>query len=289
MAKCMYPYAVERKIYHNQDTKYVTVPCGKCPECLKRRVASWSHRLEMESLRWPAQYFLTLTYSQDHVPITDNGFLTLEKRHPQLFFKRLRKSAGKLRYYMCGEYGTNTKRPHYHAILFANSPHATDEIIAAWPYGDVHFGNVEPASIRYTVQYYDKGVWQKSHHRDDRLPEYSVMSKGIGQNFLTPKMVNHLLENPDKGYIYDNEGRKISIPRYYKKKLYDYVGNDRTVANHPSILVHRDDMLDKKQVHHEKIAEIMEKEPEIEDTPARNEARRMAILNYRKTKRKTRK
>ncbi|AXB22553.1 replication initiation protein [Lynx canadensis associated microvirus CLP 9413] len=45
---------------------------------------------------------------------------TLAKRDFQLFMKRLRKAFPdqKIRYFAAGEYGSETFRPHYHAILF---------------------------------------------------------------------------------------------------------------------------------------------------------------------------
>lgn len=287
MAQCMFPYKVEREIYHNQKDRFVPVPCGKCPQCLKRRVASWSFRLEMESLLWNKQYFLTLTYDNEHVPITKNGFLTLEPRDLTLFFKKLRKRAGKIKYYLCGEYGTNTKRPHYHVILFATSSLFESDIESSWYQGKVYYGKVEPASIRYTVQYYDKGIWSKSHVRDDRYPEFSRMSQGIGRNFLTPAQVTRFLENPQKSFIYDVEGKKIAIPRYYKKRMYDYFGSSNIIANHPSILIHRDEMLLAKEKHHEEVSKIMQ-EIEIDETIT-DQDRFQAIKNYAQSKRKTRK
>jgi len=289
MARCMFPFQVERKLYFNQESRTVPVPCGKCPECLKRRTASWSFRLEVEALNWPKQYFLTLTYDSDHVPMSGNGFMSLCPSDLTKFFKRLRKRAGKLKYYACGEYGTHGKRPHYHVILFANETMLGSDIMATWPHGDVYFGKVEPASIKYTVQYYDKGDWLRAHARDDREPEFSRMSQGLGKDFLTPAMVKHLLANPSKGYIYNSDGHKIAIPRYIKARLYDYVGTDSLVANHPSILVHRDEMLLAKDVHHKAIASVMAELPVPEDSVALNEARRLAIINYRASKRKTRK
>lgn len=296
MAKCMFPYMVERKIYFNQEDKFVPVPCGKCPTCLKRRLASWSFRLEVESLNWSKQFFVTLTYDTEFVPISPNGFLTLDKTHPTKFFKRLRNLSGRMRYYLCGEYGTRRKRPHYHLILFGTDRLHEDDIVSCWtdpetkrPYGNVYFGKVEAGSIRYTVQYYDKGEWQPQHRRDDRVPEFSRMSKGIGSSFLTPKMVRYFLANPDTSYIYDKEGRKIAIPQYYKKRLYDYVMSRDLVSSHPSILIHRDEMQDAKEVHHEAIAEIMSKIEVPEETETLNEDRKAAIINYRNSKRKTRK
>ncbi len=41
----------------------------------------------------------------------------------QLFIKRLRKyfNNNKIKYFYCGEYGTQTLRPHYHMIVY-NAP-----------------------------------------------------------------------------------------------------------------------------------------------------------------------
>lgn len=296
MAQCMFPYAVERKLYHSQEGRYVSVPCGKCPNCLKRRVASWSFRLEIEALQWQKQYFVTLTYDTDFVPISKNSFMTLKREDLTSFFKRLRHTAGKLKYYACGEYGTNNKRPHYHIILFGTSAMTQNDIISAWSQpntgkhlGDVYFGKVEPASIRYTVQYYDKGEWRPAHARDDRAKEFSAMSQGIGKSFLDPKMVEYLLQNPDKGYVYNKEGKKIAIPRYYKKRLYDYQANLGTVAQHPSLLLHRDEQLELKKVHNEEMRKLIDAIEQPEENESLNEDRKQAIYNYRQSKRKTRK
>lgn len=290
----MFPFMVERKLYFNQEDKFVPVPCGKCPECLKRRTASWSHRLEIEALKWASLHFVTLTYNSDFVPISPNGFLTLETDRVTKFFKRLRHRCGSFKYYYCGEYGTRKKRPHYHLILMGTEALTPTEILQEWsvdgkPIGDVYFGKVEPGSIRYTVQYYDKGTWYPAHNRDDRVPEFARMSNGIGKDFINPKMAKHLLDNPDKGFIYDTQGRKIAIPRYYKKRLYDVNLTDAIVAHHPSILLHRDSLFTAKRTHNLAMADKLKDLEPIEETEELNEARRMAIINYRNEKRKTRK
>lgn len=292
MAQCMFPYYVERQVYHNQKDRLTPVPCGKCPNCLKRRVASWSFRLEMEALEWDQQLFITLTYNTENIPITENSFLTLNPDHLTLFFKKLRKKVGKLKYYLCGEYGTKNKRPHYHLILFTNATATHQDVINTWtnenghPLGDVYFGIAEAASIKYTVQYYDKGHWTPQHARDDRKPEFSRMSQGLGKNFLTPKMAKHFLENPDLGYIYNKEGHKIAIPRYYKQRLYDYVGNDMLIATHPSLLIHRDEQLANKKIHHASMEKLAETKEKVEQTAELHEDRKQAIINYKIQKRK---
>jgi hypothetical protein len=60
--------------------------------------------------------FITLTYDDRNLP-NDHS---LNKKHFQNFLKRFRKAIHpqKIRYFMCGEYGDDTWRPHYHAIIF---------------------------------------------------------------------------------------------------------------------------------------------------------------------------
>jgi hypothetical protein len=109
----------------------VTVPCGRCIGCRLDRSKEWAIRCVHEASLHQDNCFITLTYNDAHLP--PGG--TLVKRDFQLFMKRLRKKYGKVRYYMCGEYGSiydeRTKlpikdslgreligRPHFHACLF---------------------------------------------------------------------------------------------------------------------------------------------------------------------------
>ena len=190
------------------------VPCGKCPDCRKRRVSGWSFRL-LEELkrRATSAHFLTLTYEDMKLPYSPTGNMTLDssdqehyqkqvkkhtdgtvetywtlntKRHLQLFFKLLRKAnpGVKIRYYAVGEYGSKTKRPHYHIILF-NADQKT--IQPAWPHGTIHYGNVSPASVGYTLKYMSKPKTVPAYKGDDRLPEFSLMSKDLVRLISTKK------------------------------------------------------------------------------------------------------
>lgn len=58
--------------------------------------------------------FVTLTYSDEHLP--EYGFLRY--RDFQLFMKRVVAKFGPTRFFMCGEYGDDFSRPHYHVGLF---------------------------------------------------------------------------------------------------------------------------------------------------------------------------
>ena len=46
------------------------VPCGKCVQCLKRRQASIASRCVSEAQSKGSMHFLTLTYSNEYLPIS---------------------------------------------------------------------------------------------------------------------------------------------------------------------------------------------------------------------------
>ena len=154
--------------------------------------------------------FLTLTYDDAHLP--DNG--GLNKRHFQLFMKKLRKSIApkKVRYYMCGEYGEATARPHYHAIIFGHwftdqaflfntanghAVYTSPTLRKLWKYGHVTMGTVTFESAAYVARYIMKKVTgEKAEEHYKRVdpdtgevhsiaPEYTAMSRrpGIGRDW----------------------------------------------------------------------------------------------------------
>ena len=164
------------------------VPCGRCPPCKKRKVQQWVFRMMQEEKVSESSHFITLTYNTDNVPISENGFMTLDKADWQKFMKRLRKrNTKKLRYYAVGEYGGKTDRPHYHAIIY-NLDHE-DLIAESWKIGTVHIGTVSGSSIAFTTKYIDKEKRIPMFERDDRLREFSLMSKGLGKNYINEKSI----------------------------------------------------------------------------------------------------
>lgn len=213
---CKTPYYVKRPA-----RKDVPVPCGRCPDCKKRRVNDWVFRLQQQDRISHTAYFITLTYDNDHITLSKNKFKTLVKKDLQLFFKRLRERQKKLKikYYACGEYGGSKKRrPHYHAIIF--NVEKVESISDCWTLGLTHYGTVTGASIAYTCKYIDKKKRIPEFKNDDRLPEFSIMSKKLGVNFLTDNVVKHYKSNLSNALVYTKQGTKIALPRYYKKKIY---------------------------------------------------------------------
>lgn len=296
MAQCMYPYQVERKAYHKQEDAYVPVPCGRCPECLKRRSSIWGFRLQKEEERTKSAHFVTLTYDSKYVPISSNGFMTLDYRDVQKFFKRLRKLHNDkqypIKYYVCGEYGSKRRRPHYHIVLFNSDELA---ISKAWihptdyrPLGNVHFGEVSGASISYTIKYINKGQWRPDHSKDDRYPEFSHMSLGLGSNYLTEDTIKYHTQNIDKAYITLRDGIKMAIPRYYKDKIFKATlsptdKNEELIHQHPSILQHLDENKKLRDAQNIIVKKLNEEKPPIQLTDRElHESRKNAIENFKR-------
>lgn len=169
-------------------------------------------------------HFLTLTYDTKHIPITRNGFMTLDKTDVQKWMKRLRKevaliSSVPVKYYLCGEYGGKTNRPHYHIILF--NVVKTELIERSWQLGQIHYGEVSGASVGYTLKYINKSKKIPQHRNDDRIMEFSLMSKGIGLSYINEKMVAyHCGDIFNRMCLTIEDGKKIAMPRYFKEKLY---------------------------------------------------------------------
>lgn len=243
-SSCITPLTVRLK--HKMES--IPVPCGKCPKCLARRVSHWSFRLMQEYKISISAFFITLTYDTKYVPITRNGFMSLDKEDVQRFMKRLRKLEypSPLKYYVAGEYGGKTNRPHYHMILF--NVVNQDNIEKAWSVseikskkgrikqkangGMIHYGQVEEASVGYTLKYISKRKKIPMHKNDDREMEFALMSKGIGENYVTEQMKRyHHADLLNRMCVNLKDGKVASMPRYYKNRIYTE-GERLKISNH---------------------------------------------------------
>lgn len=219
--------------------KAFSVPCGKCMGCRVSRAQEWQTRLVHEAKSHNATGFLTLTFSDDHLP--DN--YSVSTRDLQLFLKRYRKFLGHsgLRYFACGEYGEQNWRPHYHLAVFGHSfsdlvpwrrtksghvTYRSQELERLWPYGHCEIGTLTPQSAGYIAKYITKKVtgeraaehYRRVHPLTGEIcqltPEFLVMSKGIGATWFDRYAMDAF---PSDFVIVD--GQKRPVPRYYTKKL----------------------------------------------------------------------
>jgi len=222
--QCITPITVRNKTKDiNNQNLFVTVPCGKCVACLKRRASHWSFRLNQEVKISSSAAFVTLTYATP--PLSPNKFPTLVKKDFQAFFKRLRKQTyNQLKYYACGEYGSeqHSTRPHFHAIIlnlphtFLNKPEKFDSI---WSHGHVHCSPSNASTINYVAGYMQKDGYTSHGDHDDRTKPFSLMSKKMGSNYLTPQMIEFYKKRQIACIVHEN-GHILSMPRYYKQKIF---------------------------------------------------------------------
>ncbi len=232
------------------------VRCGQCLGCRIDRRIVWAVRVIHESTLHERNCFVTLTYRDKHHS-TDEQYnegyylpddLSLYKSHFQKFMRRLRKQfPQKIKYFYCGEYGSITKRPHYHACLF-NVDFDDCEVFSErdglityysrtlerlWRYGFCTVGELNYDTASYTAGYILEkitGFLAEDHYlRSDAdgvaswvLPEYVNMSLGrkkpggIGAGYYE-KYKNDIFPRdtvwvPGKGVVQQ-------VPRYYQTIL----------------------------------------------------------------------
>jgi hypothetical protein len=188
------------------DFRELKRSCGGCIGCRLEYSRQWAIRMVHESKMHSENCFITLTYNNQNLP--EDRSLT--KRDWQLFNKRLREhfAPKKIRFYMCGEYGSQFGRPHYHAILFGHDfpdkkhwrnadggqkCYRSATLEKLWTFGNSEIGSVTFESCAYLARYVTKkitGELADDHYFDPatgvyRTPEFSLMSlkPGIGATF----------------------------------------------------------------------------------------------------------
>lgn len=207
----------------------ISIPCGRCIGCKLDRSLMWAVRITNEMTLHEKACFLTLTYKD----LPEGG--TLIKEDLQAFFKRLRFHLEplKIRYYACGEYGTESLRPHYHVCLFGWFPddakiykHTPDghplwtsqQLEEIWGHGFAVVGALNFETAAYTARYVTKKITgdKSPEHYGNRLPEFSLSSRrpGIGADWAR----RYSQEIKAHASIYAR-GQTFPVPPYYKKIL----------------------------------------------------------------------
>lgn len=193
-------------------SKDLIVDCGKCFECRQKIARFWSMRLLSQLSVTPQSLFVTLTYNNDNYNTS-----SLDKRDAQLFLKRLRKRLWprKIKYFIVGEYGSESFRKHMHAILFNVYMNDIRTVYDSWHHGNVDFGAVQSKSISYVTGYINKKIGEDLDLEDMEFqPSFRLMSKFIGVDFLN-KNYNDFVRN--MSFIYS--GKNFPLPRYFRDKL----------------------------------------------------------------------
>lgn len=207
------------------------LPCGKCLECRLDYARQWAIRCVHEAAMHEKNSFITLTYD----PKIKNP-TRLDYRDFQLFMKKLRKLTDKkIGFFTTGEYGDETKRPHWHAIIFGWEPpdqkylysndrgdkiYTSQTLDKTWSYGNTQTGAVTFESAGYCARYAAK----KLCHGQDQNHDYHPISKKSSKHAIGKAWLEKYWRDAfNTGEIIllhsDNTVSRSSIPRYYEKWL----------------------------------------------------------------------
>lgn len=237
---------------------YMAVPCNKCTLCRDKYAREWATRAMCESQSSTGYpLFVTLTYNNWSKPVDG-----VDKRHVQLFMKRLRMYVNRymkrdvnLRFFLCAEYGSKSKRPHYHALIWnfplMDSLKRTLRIFEkSWSYvvarknlhhipheyvffddvanryraqfGFVHLQQAQGGHVKYCMKYMRKDAKIPK----DMNPVFFLSSRrrGIGFEWLSEHMEEYL-RNPQLSDVtfrdkWSAATYTAALPSYYKGILF---------------------------------------------------------------------
>lgn len=178
-----------------RDHREIAIPCGQCIGCRINRQQMWAFRCLAEASLHRLNWFATLTYAPEHLPPLGE----LRHRDWQLFAKRVRRRLGPFRYLMCGEYGEQTQRPHYHALIFGldipdierygvrrGHPVFRSALLSElWGLGLCEFGTVTAQSARYCAGYVLKDC-RAPERVDESTGEVVSLKAPYGRMSLKP-------------------------------------------------------------------------------------------------------
>lgn len=259
----------------------VTISCGQCSGCRLEKSRQWAIRAVHEAQLHDQNCFITLTYSNEHLP--QHG--KLDYNAPVLFMKRLRKSYGAgIRSYGCAEYGESFGRPHYHLCLFnfdfpdkvihsqsssGFSIYTSPILQTLWPFGYSTIGAFTFETAAYVARYVMKKIsgdlaephYEKLTEHGEVIPLPSEKAicvsrrPGLGRPFLDQF---HTDIYPSDYVVID--GKKMRPPKYYDYRFeLEYPEEFRTIKiarktnsashadnNTPERLLVREEILNRK-------------------------------------------
>lgn len=207
------------------------IPCGRCDGCRATQRRDWAIRIAHESTEWDRNCFVTLTYDDEHCP------RSIQRSDCQHFIKRLKRASSReIRYYLVGEYGDQTRRPHYHAIIFnedflGGAYTINDELYGnkildrIWRNGNCSIAPFSFSTAMYTAGYVTKKTadtdtfslqsqrpplgkaWVRKHHDNIRRNEKIVIE---GKEMPIPQVYHNWLKGTETfAHIKENLAKKV--------------------------------------------------------------------------------
>lgn len=233
---------IQPMLVRNKNGYLVRIPCGKCYGCLRRKQRELGLRInyDIKSPRCFLSLFITLTYDDDHLIYNyvsrETGEIfplpSVTKEDAQRFLKRLRKNLNydaeqtKMYYYLSGEYGDETKRPHMHAIIYFLGTDTLQmdiktAIKKSWKKCQWKQVNekkcIQGINSDGALLYVAKHQMKKCQGTPLQSPFFQLRSKGIGSEFF--KNETEIKFAKDNNYLVFDRNKKAPIPRYFAEKI----------------------------------------------------------------------
>lgn len=241
---CLSPFTITVKPRGSIGKSFFNVPCRQCMCCRLKKVQSLRMMSDLylydRYMNGQGASFVTLTYSDNFLPVNDSGIITLRKSDFQKFNKRFRVNLVRnnfnipYKFIACGEYGGKLSRPHYHIIMLGITQAIADEFVPlSWNHiknGISDIGSLARGGLNYVLKYCTKTSLGKDAKKlyDDNGVErpFICHSKSLELDYF----VRNLEEIENNNFALRHKGKLVSLPNYYRKKYDVHNQFDTSVA-----------------------------------------------------------
>lgn len=133
------------------------VPCRKCKWCLIKRSREWAGRAITEQADAERTWMVTLTYRDSVLLPDEDGVVIDPRKELTLWLQRLKRTFGRIRYFVVTERGGRNGRLHHHALVHGSGDLTWRRLQKTWTNG--HFkANLayDEGAGRYIAKYITK-------------------------------------------------------------------------------------------------------------------------------------
>lgn len=261
---------IKLKTKNPNASQYGYVPCGICSECRKRSQNDWKFRLNSEFLTlknkgWNVA-FCTLTYENNNLPTIPKVLFKNEEEYKKIacfskedvtnwihgvrqYFKYHNNftNGNNIRYFIASEYGSNTHRPHYHAILAWKNDVSYETMhkicTEKWNHGFLFPRNVNgdkdmlpfkivgdaSKALNYVSKYackdidFDDTIKKLNLNKNMKLykniQSFHLQSKSLGFEIIKNMSDDEKHKVFVNGISFQGDGETYKIPIYIKNKI----------------------------------------------------------------------
>lgn len=213
---------------------FPTHRCGQCQYCRVIDRMDKVNRLKLEYGMRPHAFFVTLTYSDEYLPVFSN---LAELYKPDLikFIDSIRTLLPKITIFAVGEYGghlfgtlkaARPIHPHYHLAIFSANK-TINELVRKvvtdkWFMGHAHILQLSSGLIDYITGYVSKKLTNTTSMKKvmnlNIRPEFAYSSRRPAIGDISDKLIEITEQHGELQHLII-DGKKVVIPKYLKHKV----------------------------------------------------------------------